>query len=121
MEESVKASGHYDVAQIQFGKVLAHSPADAGGLWIHLVIAGVLNSRERSSLRDAYVIGLFNSRGAHWIDPEGKPEKALAEKYRQRANDVEDVGFQRLATKLRELADDYDQEAARIIAAQSVA
>lgn len=115
MEDIVKASGNYDVALIQLGDVLVHSPAGTDGLWIHPMIANAMNSRERSSLRDGYRTGVFNSRGVHAIDPEAKPERALADKYLRRANDVENAGYQRLALTLREVADSYDREAEGII------
>ncbi|MBO2557938.1 hypothetical protein I6M33_16530 [Shewanella algae] len=115
MEEIVKASGHYDVAMIQLGDVLVNSPQGPDGLWIHPVIAEAMNNRERSSLRDGYRTGIFNSRGVHTVDPEAKPERALAEKYRQRADQVENAGYQRLATTLRSVADSYDRDAERII------
>lgn len=115
MEEKVKASGHYDVAMIQLGDVLVNSPEGPDGLWIHPVIAEAMNSRERSSLRDGYSTGIYNSRGAHTVDPEAKPERALAEKYRQRADQVENAGYQRLASTLRGVAESYDRDAERII------
>ncbi|CAE6958560.1 Nacht domain [Vibrio sp. B1ASS3] len=115
MEEIVKASGHYDVALIQLGDVLVHSPAGGNNLWIHPVIANAMNSRERSSLRDGYRTGVFNSRGVHTVDPEAKPERDLADKYRERADEVENAGYQRLALTLRELADSYDRDAERIL------
>ena len=115
MEEIVKASGHYDVAMIQLGDVLVNSPEGPDGLWIHPAIAEAMNNRERSSLRDGYRTGIYNSRGVHTVDPEAKPERALAEKYRQRADQVENAGYQRLATTLRGVADSYDRDAERII------
>lgn len=115
MEKIVKASGHYDVAMIQLGDVLVNAPGGPDGLWIHPVIAEAMNSRERSSLRNGYSTGIYNSRGAHTVDPEAKPERALAEKYRQRADQVENAGYYRLAITLREVADSYDRDAERII------
>jgi len=115
MEEIVKASGHYDVALIKLGDVLIHSPEGPNGLWIHPVIAEAMNNRDRSSLRDGYSTSVRNSRGVHTIDPEAKPEKALAVKYREKAEAVENAGYQRLATTLREVADSYDRDAERII------
>jgi len=120
MEEIVKASGHYDVAMIQLGDVLVNSPEEPDGLWIHPVIAEAMNNRERSSLRDGYSTGIYNSRGFHTVDPEAKPERALAEKYRQRADQVENAGYHRLATTLRGVADSYDRDAERIISRGSV-
>jgi len=115
MEEIVNTSGHYDVAMIQLGDVLVNSPEGPDGLWIHPVIAEAMNKRERSSLRDGYSTGIYNSRGVHTVDPEAKPERALAEKYRQRADQVENAGYQRLATTLRGVVDSYDRDAERII------
>lgn len=59
--------------------------------------------------------GFYNARDAHWVDPTGKPEKELAEQFRQKAEDVENGGFQRLAATLRSLVDGYEREAKRII------
>lgn len=115
MEELVKTSGHYDVAMIQLGEVLVNAPEGPDGLWIHSVIAEAMNKRERSSLRDGYSTGIYNSRGVHTVDPEAKPEKALAEKYRQRADKVENSGYQRLATTLRGVADSYERDAEQIM------
>lgn len=118
MEEIVKASGHYDVAMIQLGDVLVNAPEGPDGLWIHPVIAEAMNSRERHSLRNGYSTGIYNSRGAHTVDPEAKSERALAEKYRQRADQIENAGFQRLATTLRGVAEGYEREAERIISCE---
>lgn len=115
MEEMVKVSGHYSIALIRLGDVLVHSPEDPDGLWIHLTISEAMNNRDRSSLRDGYPTGVLNSRGFHAVDPEAKPEKALAENYRVKAEAVENAGYQRLATTLREVANRYDRDAERII------
>ncbi len=115
VEDTAKASGHYDVAMIQLGDVLVNAPEGPDGLWIHPVIAEAMNARTRTSLRDGYGTGIRNSRGAHSVDPEAKPERSLAEKYRQRAEEIENVGYQRLATTLRDVAASYDRDAERIL------
>ncbi|WP_261375591.1 hypothetical protein [Pseudoalteromonas neustonica] len=115
MEAIAKASGHYDVALLQLGDVLIHSPKGSDGMWIHPVIAEAMNNRARSCLRNGYSTSLRNSRGVYTVDPEAKPEKALAKKYREQAEAVENCGYQRLATTLREVANSYDQDAERII------
>ncbi|MCS7938896.1 hypothetical protein N0399_25220 [Pseudomonas aeruginosa] len=107
-------TGHYDVAMVCFGSVLIHAPA-ADGLWVAPIIAEVMNEKERDSLRDGYATALFNSRGAHWVDPEGKPEKELAEKYRQQADLLEASGFQRFSKTLMDVAADYERQAERHI------
>lgn len=110
-----KESGHLEVALIKIGEVLIHVPADPNGLWIHQAVATALNGRDAEDMRNGFRTGSYNSRGAHWVDPTGKPERELAEKYRSKAEAVENAGFQRFAVTLRELADNYEQEAERII------
>jgi len=107
-------SGHLEVAYITFGELLIHSPADPNGLWIHHSIAEVLNDQNSEAIRDGYKTGIFNDRGAHFVDPTGKPEQDLAGQYNQKAEDVENAGFHRLAVILRSIADYYKQESIKI-------
>ncbi|MGK4331780.1 hypothetical protein [Lonsdalea quercina] len=104
-----------DVALINIGEVLIHTPPDPDGLWIRRAVAAALNDRDANNLREGYRTGTYNSRGAHWVDPTGKPERELANQFRSKAEDVENAGFQRFAVTLRVLADGYDHEAERII------
>jgi hypothetical protein len=108
-------SGHLEVALSSIGKVLIHAPADPAGLWINRAVATALNDREVDEMRNGFSIGLYNMRGAHWVDPTGKPEIDLAEQFRSKAEDLENAGFQRFAVTLKDLADNYDREAKRII------
>lgn len=109
------ASGHMEVALIHIGGVLVYSPPDPDGLWINRVIAEALNAKDAAKMRDGFDQELFNSRGAHWVDPTGKPELELAEKYKKQADDVENAGYQRLADALRGLARSYEGEAKRVV------
>jgi hypothetical protein len=78
-------------------------------------VAAALNDRDADHMRDGFRTGTYNSRGAHFVDPTGKPEKELAEQFRSKAEEVENAGFQRFAVTLRYLADGYDREAERVI------
>jgi hypothetical protein len=109
-------SGHLEVALTHVGHVLIYSPSDPQGLWIDHTVADALNERDAEEMRNGFRTELFNSRGVHWIDPTGKPERELAEQYKQKAEDVENAGYQRFATTLRDLAEDYLRQADRIIA-----
>lgn len=117
--QNVKAicteSGHLEVALINIGEVLIHTPPDPDGLWIRAVVAAALNDREADEMRDGFRTGTYNSRGAHWVDPTGTPERELAEQFRRKAEEVENAGFQRFAVTLKNLADGYEREAERII------
>jgi len=107
-------SGHLEVAMSIVGHVLIYVPADPDGLWIHRSAAKALNAKDAQNLRDGFQTELYNSRGVHWIDPKGKPEKELAAKYRSQAEAVENAGYQRLSSTLRDLAISYEREAQRI-------
>jgi hypothetical protein len=107
-------SGHYKIAMQQVGKVLFYSPPDPNGLWIHQSVARVLNAKDAGEIRRGYELEIFNSRGVHTVDPEGKPERELAAHYRKRAEEVELQGYHRLAVILRETATSYDREAEQI-------
>jgi hypothetical protein len=115
VKASCTESGHLAVALNHIGTVLIHTPEDQNGLWINKVVAKALNDREAEAMRNRFRTGTGNSRGVHWVDPTGKPEKALAEQFRVKAEEAENEGFQRFAVTLRDLANDYDNEAERII------
>ena len=67
-------------------------------------------------MRNGFHLEILNSRGAHWVGPTGKPERELAAKYRQQAEDVENAEYQRFAATLRALAESYDRDAERTVA-----
>ncbi len=108
-------TGHLEIALSQIGNVLFYCPADPCGLWINKAAAKALNGKDAEKMRNGFCSAIFNSRGSHFVDPTGKPERELAEKYRQQANDAENYGFHLLAASLRSLADSYDREADTII------
>ena len=54
---------------------------------------------------------MVNSRGAHFIDPTGKPEFELEKTYNQRAEEIDELGYFRFAKTLRDIAKDFHYEA----------
>jgi hypothetical protein len=90
-------------------------PSDSDGLWITRSAAAALNEKDAGDMRDGFRTELYNSRGAHWVDPTGKPERELADKYRMQAEAVENAGYPRLATTLRELGASYHHEADSVV------
>lgn len=112
VKSSCEASGHLRIALDQAGKVLAHSPADPSGLWIHKGAGEVLNEKDHDVMRSAFTVELFNERGVStWT--AGEEERALATNYRWKADAVEKEGFFRLAASLRDLASSYEGDADR--------
>ena len=115
VKRQCKESGHLEVAMIKVGEALLYCPSDPQGLWIDQAAARALNARDAEEMRRGFRTKVFNSRGAHWVDPAGKPERELAIQWREKAHAVEDAGYARFAAILRELAESYDREAERII------
>lgn len=115
-KEMCTESGHLDVALTHIGQVLIYCSPDPQGLWIDQTVADALNARDAEKMRNGFRLEVINSRGVHWVDPTGKPERELAERYRQKAEEVEDVGCQRFASTLYGLAEDYERDAYRIVA-----
>jgi hypothetical protein len=110
-----RISGHtYPILRV-IGKVLFHAPESSEGLWIEQTLAEFLNQRELDEVRNAYTLAVYNSRGAHWVDPEAKPEIKLAEKYQERSEYIDLMGLQRFSRTLREIAERYASEAESII------
>lgn len=114
VKQLCKESGHQDVAMLKFGEVLYYCPADPNGLWIVTDVARILNARDADTIRRGFCTEVFNSRGAHWVDPTGAPERALATLWKERGEAVENAGFARFAASLRELSSSYNRQAERI-------
>ncbi len=113
VKEICMESGHLEVAFIHIGQVLIHCPPDTNGLWINQTVADALNARDAEDMRDGFHTGIYNSLGARFVDPTGKPELELAEQYRQKAEQVENAGYQRFAVTLRSLSESYERDAQR--------
>jgi hypothetical protein len=111
MKKECSETGHLEIAMTMLGHSLIHVPSDPDGLWIHRSAAAALNAKDAEDMRNGFRTELYNSRGVHWVDPTGTPEKEFATKYRAQAEAVEGAGYHRLATTLRELAASYDREA----------
>ena len=101
-------SGHLEVALLHIGKVLIHAPSDPEGLWIHQTVASALNADDENDMRDGFRTGIFNAQG-RLFGPMGKAEQQLVEKYTQKAEEVENAGYHRLAIALRKLVKEYEQ------------
>ncbi|MBA4299620.1 MAG: hypothetical protein C0433_05855 [Cyclobacterium sp.] len=108
-------SGHLEVALINIGEVLIHTPPDPSGLWINRAVATALNDREADAIRNGFRTGTFNSRGAHFVDPTGKPERELAELFRNKAEEIENAGFHRFAETLKSLSKEFNRLEKQVI------
>ena len=105
-----KENDRYEVSMQTVGNALSYIAFGDNSL-IDAAIMAALNRIDNDELRRGYHLGVFNQRGVHWIDPEGKPEKELARTYQMRADAVEKVGYSRFANLLRKIADGFLKEA----------
>ena len=115
VEEICKTSGHLGIAQSVIGGYLINSPEDKSGLWINKTVARILDRNNSAPMRSGYGRGVYNSRGVYTVDETGRSEASLRDKWQDRADKVESLGFLNFAVSLRELADTYERERNRII------
>ncbi len=111
VKELTVASGHWDVAMGEIGKVFYHAPVDGVGLPIS-TISEILDESEHDRMRRGFRIAVFNSRGAFWSDG-GLTESQLAEKWKDAAEKAEERCYTYLAGEFRSLSRSYALDAQR--------
>lgn len=112
VKKECSETGYLEAAMTRVGHVLIHTPSDPDGLWIHRSAAATLNAKDAAYMRNGFCNELVNSRGVYNLTA-GREEKELAVKYRRQADALGEAGFHRLASSLKEVADDYEREAAQ--------
>jgi len=112
VKKLITASGHLRVAMSQIGQVLPYSPPDPNGLWIHHSVAEILNEKDAAKMRSGFTMELFNMRGVHGFTA-GKEERKIAIQRHEQAEELEQYGYHRFATAMREFAESYEREAER--------
>jgi hypothetical protein len=75
-------------------------------------IAEALNAKDAAEMRSGFTCELFNMRGVHGFS-YGKEEREFAERYRNKAEALDQHGYARFATAMREIAEQYEREAER--------
>jgi hypothetical protein len=114
VKKQSQESGHWKIASHQIGKVLYYSPADPTGLWINRVVAKELNQSQNDKMREGFSSSAYNSGGLlRPVDPTGKYEEAIGDKFRDKATELENARFSRLATTLKKLSDSFYRDAER--------
>lgn len=104
-----KELGCPDGADIQIGRNLFHAPVGPNGFFLPEAVAEFLEGNELA--RRGYDMESINSRGAHWVDPTGKPEDEIADSYEEKARQAESRGYANLATLMRDISATYRKEA----------
>ena len=111
VKKSSEESGHLSIAMSQVGQVLPHAPKDADGIWINPV-AEALNAKDAGEMRSGFTTKLMNLRGVHGFSA-GKEELKIASGFRKTAEALDQRGYSRFATAMRELAEYYERDADR--------
>jgi hypothetical protein len=75
-------------------------------------IAEALNAKDAAEMRSGFTCKLMNMRGVHGFSA-GKEEREIAAGYRKKAEELEQRGYSRFATAMRELAEHYERDAKR--------
>ena len=105
-----KENDRFEVSMHTIGSALSYAKFNEDGL-IEPIMMEELNKVESDDLRSGYRMAIPGQRGVHSVDPEGKPEKDLAQIYQFRANSIENLGYSRFARLLRDIAADFLREA----------
>jgi hypothetical protein len=80
-----KAYGREGVGDSCIGELLSKCRRDEGGIWPAIAVSEALEEIGNQNIANAMAIGLYNQRGAHWRDVDGRQERDLAAQYRGRA------------------------------------
>ena len=105
-----RENDRYEVTMQTVGNGLSYAAFDGADV-LEPAIMEALNDPMQSQMRNGYRLGIHNQRGVHYVDPEGKEEKALAEAFHRRASAVEALGYTRFSEELQRIAEYYLAEA----------
>jgi hypothetical protein len=91
------------------GRMLAHAPVAADGVWPAVAVREVIKITRSHDLDPGVVQGLCNKRGPSWRDPfaGGEPERGLAAQYRSWAHSME-LEWPRTSAILEQVARIYE-------------
>jgi addiction module HigA family antidote len=105
-----KAYGREDVGDSCIGELLSKSIRDKDGIWPAVAVREALEEIGNQSIANAMAIGLYNQRGAHWRDVDGRQERDLATQYRSWAKQTA-VEWPFTSRLLEQIAKSYDYDA----------
>jgi hypothetical protein len=92
------------------GELFAYSPYDADGNWPCISVRNVIEEIKITELEHGIMVGVYNKRGSHFVEPGGKGELTLADKYQKYADAIANR-WPRTGQILRTIAEQYRREA----------
>jgi hypothetical protein len=97
------------------GRILQHAPKGSDGIWPAEPVRDLIEELHDSDLEIGLELEVQNSRGvtSRGLTDGGRQEHVLAERYRGDADRLRSTSWQRTATLLRRIADDFERDARR--------
>ena len=109
-----KENDRYEVAMQFVGQGISHAP-QRDRVLIHEPMIAALNDADAAEMRKGYILGVMNQRGAHFVDPSGNEERAIADKYQKASDEALTMGYLRYSHALRRIAEYYLREARQTV------
>lgn len=109
-----KENDRYEVAMQFAGQGISYAPMRDKVL-IHETMIVALNDADAEEMRKGYILGVINQRGAHFVDPTGNEERAIADEYKKASYEALAMGYLRYSHALRKIADNYEREAQQTV------
>ena len=109
-----KENDRYEVAMQFVGQGISHAP-QRDRVLIHEPMIAALNDADAEEMRKGYILGVMNQRGAHFVDPTGNEERAIADKYQKASDEALAMGYLRYSHALRRIAEYYLREAQQTV------
>ena len=90
-------------AKSVLGHVFSNSP-EVSDFWMPHEVAELMEEPGNEQMLRSFETAIFNSRGAHWVDPTLKADRDLAEQYECKAQQADRFGYLGVARAMRNLA-----------------
>jgi len=109
-----KEIGRAEVADQHIGRMLAHAPSEADGIWPAIVVRGAIDLFPSVDIERGVIAGLIEKRGPTWRSPNdgGDQERELAAQYRRYAEATR-LDWPRTSALLDRIAQYYESEGRR--------
>jgi len=102
--------GRAEITDQCLGQLLAKAPAENNDIWPCAPVCEAMEHIASPEIARGFLIGVHNSRGAHWRGEGGAQERDLAAKYRGWSQKLA-FEYPYVARVLEEIAASYDHEA----------
>src|SRR5690606_37656590 len=106
--------GQLPLCDSLIGELLAWAPADPGGPWPCEPVRNMIERVSSDKLENGICAGVFNKRGIHWVEPQGKQEMRIAGRF-DNYSAMAGTRWPRTGRLLHRIADAFRDQARRQI------